>query len=879
MSNYQSKVRIYDVARDLGVSNREVMDYLKEHHNQTPKSHSSTIEPAVANKAVAHFKGGKPADGKDSAAKGTATVAEDEPERPRVSLIKRAQVKKENEPSAYEALRAATRAATPQQPPKPQQPVSSAPSQPHQQAQQQPMQGGQPQRQAGQQFQGPNGPTPIIKRVVQQAQPSAPSIRIISQPKPKDPRDISSPAGSGAARPAAGGGGGAPTPVSTVNFGPPKPKRGKKRHQRPQRDLDEGKLDALGRPTSGAQRESTPTVETIRIAEPITVAELAERLGMRDADLIKHLFMKGQIVTINQTLDVEFARGIARELEVEVEEEKEVDLSEAKTSVLENITARQEAAEKAAAGAELITRPPVISIMGHVDHGKTSLLDAIREKRTNITAGEAGGITQSIGAYAVDKDGKRLVFLDTPGHEAFTAMRMRGAKATDIAILVVAADDGVMPQTLEAISHARAANIPIVVAVNKIDKEGVDPDLVLTQLSEEGLTPEKWGGDTLCVEVSALEKLGIDDLLETLLLVSELQDLKAAPEAEHADGVIIEAKLDKRRGPLATALVQNGTLRVGDLILMGAVGGRVRALIDDNGERVEEAGPATPVEILGLPDVPDAGVMFQQFSDEKLFKQRLSAEKLRARERELQRRGKQPAMLAPSQEGEQAGKEPERQLYYVVIKADTQGSSEAIRGALEQLSTREIGLHVLHSGTGNVNEADVMLASTGEALVVAFNVSVEASAEELAENQGIEILKHDVIYHVTEDLERRLLGRLSPIYKEVESGKAEVRQLFSVGKNVIAGCMVTDGKIVRGGRAVVTRGRKNEEVFSGPLSQLKRFKDDVKEVNQGYECGISFDRYNALEIGDVITLYVQEEIERTSLAPPPAGSQTAAAAR
>lgn len=595
--------------------------------------------------------------------------------------------------------------------------------------------------------------------------------------------------------------------------------------------------------------EEAPKI--IAIDSSLTVGELAQVLKVRETEIIKHLFMKGKMVTVNQTLDVDFARDIARELgfEVILPEKKEV------TTEVASVIREPQAGE---ADETLIARPPVVSIMGHVDHGKTSLLDAIRAIRQKIVDTEAGGITQSIGAYTVVKDEQRIVFLDTPGHEAFTAMRMRGAKATDIAILVVAADDGVMPQTIEAINHAKAAGIPIIVAVNKIDKAGADPDRVLMQLSEHGLVGEKWGGDTITVEVSALQKLGIDDLLEMILLVSELQTLKANPTVP-AEGVIIEARLDKGKGPVATALVQKGTLRIGDNVFIGSVGGRVRALLSDSGERVNEAGPSTPVEIIGLSEVPRAGDAFRVVTDDKEFRNLVQEAKTQDREQRLNAR----SARVPGMTGRSAA-EGQPETLNIIIKADTQGSAEAVLNALSRLSTDEVRVGVLHTGTGDVSEADVMLATASNALIIAFNVRQDGNAMRVAEQEGIRILSHDIIYHVVEDIEKRMLGQLSPEVREVEAGKAEVRQLFTVGKTrVIAGCMVQEGKINRNAKVKVTRNGK--EIYTGQIEALKRFKDDVREVAAGYECGISLVKFNDLISGDIITAFATEETERTSL--------------
>ncbi len=606
---------------------------------------------------------------------------------------------------------------------------------------------------------------------------------------------------------------------------------------------------------SPAPVEEEAEIKTVRLDDSITIRDLAILLDVRETEIIKCVFMKGVMVTVNQTVDTAFARSIAKEFGFEIEEKA----ADSKSTEEYSTTATFEKKKLDETQFDhLLERSPVVSIMGHVDHGKTSLLDAIRQTRHKIVDGEAGGITQSIGAYTVEKDGNRIVFLDTPGHEAFTAMRMRGAKSTDIAILVVAADDGVMPQTIEAINHAKAAQIPIIVAVNKIDKADADPDKVLVQLSEHGLVAEKWGGETLTVEVSALQKLGLEDVLETIILVSELLNLKA-DKTVPAEGVIIEARLDKRKGPVATALVQNGTLSVGENVLIGSVGGRVRALLNDSGERVNSAGPSTPVEILGLSEVPNAGDIFTVIRDEKVFKQRLNEERLKDREQRMTNRSIIPGISAPT---DRMGIEDEQKEFNIIVKADTQGSAEAVTDALIALSTDEIQIKIIHSGTGNITDADLMLGSASKALVIGFGIKEDVAIAQAAENYGLKIKIYDIIYRMTEEVEKMMLGELSPERSEVEVGQAEVRQIFTAGKSVIAGCMVQKGKMLRGAKAVVSRAGK--EVFSGDLSQLKRFKDDAKEVASGYECGISFDKFNDIQVGDLITVFTVEETERTS---------------
>jgi translation initiation factor IF-2 len=631
-------------------------------------------------------------------------------------------------------------------------------------------------------------------------------------------------------------------------------------------EKEKEKLSALLRPakksskTSKAERRATaaaieaensiPPTHLV-FDHPITVRELADLLKQKDTEVIKYLFMKGIMVTINHTLDFDAMIDIAKYFEVEAEVKKGQDMSEVEVA---NVLDRKSDSDE---DESYVPRAPVISIMGHVDHGKTSLLDAIREIRTNIVDTEAGGITQRIGAYTVEKNGQKIVFLDTPGHEAFTAMRMRGAQATDIAILVVAADDGVMPQTIEAINHAKAAGIPIIVAINKIDKAGADPDRVMSALMEHGVISEKYGGDVVTVEVSALQKLGIDDLLENILLLSELLELKANPHVP-AEGIIIEAKLDKGKGPVASVLVQKGTLKVGQNILMGAVGGRVRALINDAGERIQEAGPSTPVEILGLEEVPVSGSTMLVIENHSEFKQRLSLAQTKERERRLSARTRNAGGLTTSLDDEN------KKELRIVLKADTHGSLEAAQGSLVKLDTAEVQVNIIHTGTGDITEADVMLATASKAIIIAFNSREDVNASRIAESEGVVIHRFDVIYHMVDRVEKLMLGELDADIVEVECGQAEIRQHFTIGKTiVVAGCMVTQGKIVRSGRIEVKRNGK--AIHEGFIDLLKRFKDDVKEVAQGFECGITIAKFHDHQMGDVIVCFQQEERKRTSL--------------
>ncbi len=601
-----------------------------------------------------------------------------------------------------------------------------------------------------------------------------------------------------------------------------------------------------------SREEEIEQVTKLFVNRALTISELSEKIQKTPAEIVKFLMMQGIMATVNQLIDIDTIKKVCAEFELEV-------LDEDLEAFMEEELAK-EAKNKALLSVDkklLKHRAPVVSIMGHVDHGKTTLLDSIRASKHKIVSTEVGGITQSIGAYTVHVDKKKVVFIDTPGHEAFTEMRARGAKATDIAILVVAADDGIMPQTIEAINHAKAAETPIIVAVNKIDKEGANPDKVLQQLTEHGLVAEEWGGDTIVVKVSALQGTGIDALLEYILLLAEMADLKANPKAQ-ASGVVIEANLDKGKGPVATFLVQNGTLRIGNCVVVGSVGGRVRALLSDEGERVLKAEPSTPVEILGLAEVPSAGDHFEVVGNEKEMKAIVDKRKENERSRRLD------SMLPAHIRKESAAGDDALTQLNLIIKANTNGSAEAVSQAVAQLESKEIASKIIHVGVGDISEADVMLASASGAIILGFGVKEDSNALGTAEREGVVIKKYDIIYQILEDLEKQMLSLLQPEIKHVELGKAEVRQIFTVGKTTrIAGCTVTEGKIQRGKTAIVIRDGK--EIFKGVIDQLKRFKDDVKEVSQGFECGISFLKFNDLQEGDIIEVSTTEEVERVTL--------------
>ncbi len=586
----------------------------------------------------------------------------------------------------------------------------------------------------------------------------------------------------------------------------------------------------------------------IIIDKPLTVAELSEKMHVSVAEIVKNLMMQGILATVNQPIDVDTATKLAESMDILVLDSSYVEKENTDSGKqILNLNSKH-----------LKPRPPVVTIMGHVDHGKTTLLDAIRASKHKIVSGEVGGITQSIGAYTAYVNDRKIVFIDTPGHEAFTAMRARGAQVTDIVILVVAADDGIMPQTIEAINHAKAADIPIIVAVNKIDKEGADPDRVLSQLTEYGLVPEEWGGQTVCCKVSAIQGKGLDELLEYVLLIADMQELKADSTVS-ATGVVIEAKLDKGKGPVATLLIQNGTLRKGNCIVVGSVGGKIRALLSDEGIQIDKAGPSTPVEIFGLSEVPQAGDRFEILNNEKEMKSIVAKRKSEERESKLD-------AISPAKVKKDLIKAQQDETHElnIIIKANTHGSAEAVSASIQQLESKQIFTKVIHAAVGDITEADVMLASASNAIIIGFSVKEDANTSKIAQQEGVDIRIYEIIYDILDDIEKTMLGLLQPEVKEVEIGKAEVRQIFTRGKtDKMAGCDVLEGKMVRNKLAVVQRN--GVEIFKGNLDMLKRFKDDAKEVNAGYECGISFNKFNDLQEKDIIIMYTTEEVERKVL--------------
>lgn len=582
----------------------------------------------------------------------------------------------------------------------------------------------------------------------------------------------------------------------------------------------------------------------VEIGDTITVKELCEKLGKPTAEVIKNLIFLGVMAGVNQEIDFATAEKLCEKYEViaeRKEEETELEAFEEDTDIVEE---------------NLEKRPPIVTIMGHVDHGKTSLLDAIRKAR--VTDTEAGGITQHIGAYTVTLNGEKITFLDTPGHEAFTAMRARGAQVTDIVILVVAADDGIMPQTKEAINHCKAANVPMIVAINKIDRPGANVDRVKQELTEHGLVSEDWGGDTICVPVSAKTGENLDSLLEMILLTAEMQELTADPNRK-SKGTVIEAKLDKGRGAVASLLIQNGTLHVGDSILVGSTYGRIRAMFDDMGKKIKSAGPSIPVEVLGLSEVPAAGDRFVVVKDEKTARNmaEIRKDKIKTESHQTSHRVSLEDLYSQIQEGKV------KELS-IIVKADVQGSVEAIRQSLEKLSTDDVKVRVIHGAVGAITETDITLAAASNALMIGFNVRPDSNAIAAAERDGVDIKTYRIIYDAIEDVKSAMIGMLDPEYKEVVNGKAEVRMTYKISNvGTIAGCYVTDGKIVRNSEIRVIRD--GIVIFESVLASLKRFKDDAKEVNKGYECGLSVERFNDLKEGDIIESFTMEAVKRKEL--------------
>lgn len=608
--------------------------------------------------------------------------------------------------------------------------------------------------------------------------------------------------------------------------------------------VEEGNVELLVEMLNEEIKEEKGNV--IEAGKSITVQDLATEMGKSASEVIMKLMKMGTMATINQEISFDIASLICNEFGYNLIKS---DTSEIEELEIEALMEIEEDDEK-----DLLPRPPVVTVMGHVDHGKTSLLDAIRD--TDVTSGEAGGITQHIGASEVNVNGQKIVLLDTPGHEAFTSMRARGAQVTDIAILVVAADDGIMPQTVEAINHAKAAGVPIIIAINKIDKPGANPERVKQELSDQGLLVEDWGGDVISVELSAKKRINIEGLLEMVLLVAEVEELKANPE-KRAVGTVIEAELDKGRGPVATVLVQGGTLRVGDPIVAGVASGKVRAMINYKGRRVKQAGPSTAVEILGLSEVPSGGDQFVQVPNDKAA--RLIAEKRQELRREEMLKASSKISLDDLFEQLSEGKVKDLNI---VIKADVQGSVQAVKQSLERLSTDEVQIKVIHGGVGAITESDVLLASASNAIIIGFNVRPVAGADQLAEKETVDIRTYTIIYKAIEDMKAAMSGMLDPEYVDEDTGKVEVREVYKIsGVGTIAGCYVLTGKIYRNCKVRIVRD--GIIIHEGELDSLRRFKDDVKEVTQGYECGLGFVNYNDIKVGDIVEAYIVKEVERT----------------
>ncbi|MFQ5816716.1 MAG: translation initiation factor IF-2 [Terriglobia bacterium] len=805
------QIRINELGRELEIKSKRILDYLVEIGVTEKKTHSSSIDDELANKVRAHFRAQEAAE--------QAAAAKAEAERIAAEQEAAEQAARERARAEAEARRAAAaKAAQPLVGARPA-PPAAAPS--------------------------PARPSAELKRVP--ARPAAaPVTRLEGPPRI---RPVPRAAAPDLAPPL-------PKPGQPIYQPKPAPRRLVKTHLEKRYEEGERKLAHPVRARAKAERVApklpTPRAPIIpvrteplkiTITEGITVKELAEKLEVRAKDVIRVLFDRSILATINQTLDIALATELSRQFN-----------AEATVLSFEEQTLREVFEAQPATGV-LVPRPPVVTVMGHVDHGKTLLLDAIRN--TNRVAEEVGGITQHIGAYQVEVNGRKIVFIDTPGHEAFTRMRARGAKVTDIVVLVVAADDGVMAQTLEAIDHARAAGVPIVVAINKMDIPGAQPDRVKKQLSSHGLKPEEWGGDAVTVEVSAKQKTNVNLLLEMILLVADLQELRATPN-RLASGLVLEARLDKGRGPVASILVQNGTLHAGDPFICGSVYGKVRAMFDDRGHSLETAGLSTPVEVLGLSNLPQAGDTFQVVSDEVKAKQIATYREQKQREAALAR----SARVSLDQLHEQLAVGEMKELR-LVVKADVHGSVEALTAQLQQLSGEKVRVEIIHPGVGGINETDVLLAAASNAIIIGFNVRPDRKASNLAQQEGVEVRLHNVIYDALEEIRRALTGMLEPTLKETFLGRAEVRETFRISKvGAVAGCYVLDGKIVRD--APVRLLRDSVVIYQGKVTSLRRFKDDVNEVRSGYECGVSISNFSDIKVGDVLEAFTVERIPSPS---------------
>ncbi|MCY0898271.1 MAG: translation initiation factor IF-2 [Firmicutes bacterium] len=852
----KDKIRVYELAKELKLDSRRLIDLLHRLKVENIKNHMSTVEPEAVKTVRDIMEGKLPPDPKPE------PKPTPRPQTPPAAPVTRPAV-----PPRPVAVERRPAPETPARPPMAPRPATTTPtSRPAASAA--PRREGPSEQRSGSPSYGTrpsavNHPRPQDRRPAGgPARPSAPSAGN-TRPAPGGRREGPRPAAS--SRPSGVGRTGRPLqvpppPPTTVRPGKEQSRRGGFRDKRSQNDYDTRRSgrswmeddDFISERRKKSHKHETPRTETpmppvqrrIVISGPIVVKDLADQLGTKATELIKHLIGLGVMVGVNHELDKETAVIVATEMGAEVEERASVE--EREELLLQGEEDRPE---------DMRERPPVVTVMGHVDHGKTSLLDKIRS--TRVTQSEAGGITQHIGASVIDWHGRSIVFLDTPGHEAFTAMRARGAQVTDIAVLVVAANDGVMPQTIEAINHAKAANVPIVVAINKIDLPDANPDRVRTELAEHGVIADEWGGDAMMVPVSARTGQGIDQLLEAILLQADMMELKANPN-RRASGTIIEAQLDRGRGPVATVLVSRGTLRVGDVFLSGSVYGRVRALINDRGERVKEVGPSMPVEVLGFNQLPEAGDDFVILEDERQAKSIADARANRSRQ---------------SQDGATRGvsldefyqrlKDEAMRDLNLVIKADVHGSAEALAQSVVKLSNEEARVRVLHTGVGSVTESDVMLAQASGAIIIGFGVGIESKARQLAEREHVDIRQYRIIYEALDDVKQALSGLLSPKYQELFLGRAEVREVFRVPKvGAVGGCYVTEGKILRSGQVRVIRD--GSVVHTGAIASLKRFKDDVREVASGYECGIGLEKFNDIKVGDVFEVFTQEEVKASA---------------
>jgi translation initiation factor IF-2 len=901
-------VRIYKVAELLGTTSQEVTALLKRDHGIEVKSASSTIEEVVGRQFVERLarqrniqlpsgdifaetpivKGKKPAPGK-KAAEPVKPAAPMLPPPRLVKTVKPAAAPVAHDDASAEAPFEVEPIAEPVHTPEPEPiaahapspvaeaPVAAPPAEPPAAAPAQVASAPEPVVAAPPVEAPPPKPVtpgrvvpPTLRLRIEEQRPTSPTPplpttappRMIPRPAPRPAAPTAAPAAPAAGRtapPARPGqmpvGGPRPLPSQPIRPSqpglPPRPGQYPQRPGMPSRPSYQQRPGGTGRPAASQRRDPRPAPppvptapppvsRTITLAEGMTVKDLADKLDLRVKDVLAKLLMKRLMLTINSALDTETATMIAREFGADVQlrsfEEELLQVDEGETNA-----------------SDIVTRAPVVTVMGHVDHGKTSLLDAIRT--TRVAEREAGGITQHIGAYHVTINKRNIVFLDTPGHEAFTLMRARGAKVTDIVVLVVAADDGVMPQTREAIDHAKAANVPIIVAINKIDKANASPERVKRELTELGLMPEEWGGQTVTVEVSARQKKNIDALLEMILLVSDIGELKANPKRS-ASGTVLESKLDKGRGPVATVLVQDGTLSVGETFIAGPIVGRVRALIDDRGRPVKSAGPSTPVEVLGLAGLPQPGDVFQ-VADAAKARHIATFREEQAKSRSLGAKGSRLTLESLQAQIAEGGMKE----LPIIIKADVQGSAEVLADTLTKLTDEKVKIRIIHAGVGAVNESDVLLASASNAIIIAFNVRPDRNAEEIAARERVEIRAHSVIYNVTDEMKKAMTGLLEPTFKEVRIGVAQVRDTFKVPKfGTIAGCMVTEGRITRAGDTQARLLRDNVVIYTGKIGSLRRFKDDASEVKSGFECGIGFEKFNDIKVGDVIEVFAMERV-------------------